>query len=236
MKYIIKNGTPPNYADWCRIAHECNYEDFRRLQNPEKAMLRQELLKEQGWIYAYTMQRIDENNSHIEHIKPQSLCREDQIGSDLDYNNLVACFPVDGMSSEGQYGAQKKANWWKNDGTEFISPLNPACESFFHFDLNGNITPARADKAAITTIKVLALDHPILIGDRKGVITEFIFRSGSDSLSKPEAIKLMRTICNRDKEGRYHTYCTIIRDALHEYLKILEKLPYEKTLGGEESE
>lgn len=85
MKYIRKTGAPHEYLSWRNRVRGTLDEDYRCLRNPEKAGLHCALLREQGWLCAYTMRRIDENTSHIEHIKPEGLCRSDQAGSDLDY-------------------------------------------------------------------------------------------------------------------------------------------------------
>ena len=130
---------------------------------------------DQGGLCAYTMRRIDSNSSHVEHIKPRSRCRQDLRGSDLDYTNLVACFPRHDVKGQPRYGARLKDNWWDNDGTEFVSPLQSTCEQVFRFKLNGEIEAINKRTEAITTIDVLGLDHKSLTEDRKRVIEEFIY-------------------------------------------------------------
>src|SRR5437773_9855241 len=131
MKYVRKAGSPYSYRTWCNHVRGTANENYSSLQNPQKRNLHHALLREQGCLCAYTMQRIDENSSHIEHIRPESVCRAERIGSDLDYTNLVACFPRDGMRRRYRYGAQWKGDWWQNDGTEFVSPLIQNCETRF---------------------------------------------------------------------------------------------------------
>ena len=228
MKRISKTRAPHSYLKWCKLVRGTQDEDYRRLQNPEKADLHRKLLEEQGWLCAYTMKSINEENSHIEHIKPESLCRADLVGSDLDYNNMIACFPLIGMNRQFRYGAQKKADWWEKDGIEFISPLNPACENYFHFDLKGNITPVINSEAANTTISVLSLDHPSLTEEREMAINGFIYGSGDKPLSKPKTIQALQTICTKDREGRFYGFCIVVRDALQHHLKILEKIEQKK--------
>jgi uncharacterized protein (TIGR02646 family) len=198
-----------------------------------KASLHQCLLNEQGWICAYTMKRIDDANSHIEHIKPETLCRADQKGSDLDYDNLVTCFPLWGMDRKYRYGAQQKGDWWKNDGREFVSPLHPNCETRFRFDLEGNIAAVNGHKSAQKTIQVLGLDHGTLTEERRRVIEEFVYGETRDNpLSQTQASRAIGTICERDGAGCFHEFCMAIRDALVEHMKVLRKLARKRKFAG----
>ena len=129
MKYIKKLGAPREYTDWRKAVKGKENEDYRNLPNPEKGILHDALLKEQGCLCGYTMRRIDKGTSHIEHIKPETICRDELRGSDLDYENMLDCYPKEGMATNYRYGAQVKDNWWDNNGTEFISPLNQQCEN-----------------------------------------------------------------------------------------------------------
>lgn len=225
MKHIQKRGRPPQYARWCASVAGGNKEDFRELPGIEKKALLNALIAEQGGLCAYTMRRIEEGTSHVEHIKPQSRCRVEQRGTDLDYRNLVACFPRDGMSRRCRYGAQEKDDWWENDGAGFVSPLHPACEQRFRFDLDGVIAPVGNHTAAVATIAILALDHTSLTEDRKRVIVEFIFGPNRDSpLSPAQANHAAAVVCAQDTRGNFREFCVAIRDALAEYLRFLSRL------------
>lgn len=227
MKHIQKMGCPVNYRLWCKKVAGTTKEHFKEIPKREKQELMEILLAEQGFICGYTMKRIDENSAHVEHIKPQSLCRAEQQGSDLDYRNLIACYPKkDRKDKDGRYhyGARIKDDWWDNDGKEFISPLYPDCENHFHFDLEGNITASST--AAATTIEILALDNSSLTEERKRVIEEFIY---SLDLSKSKTVRAISNICNQqDGEGRYHEFCIAIRDAATEYLHVLDMIHRKK--------
>jgi uncharacterized protein (TIGR02646 family) len=184
------------------------------------------LVHEQGDLCAYTMKRIEVGTSHIEHVKPESLCREDEKGSDLDFANMVACFPRVGMRRVYRYGAQKKDNWW--EASLFVSPLDPRCERRFRFNLDGEISAVGANAAARNTIKVLALDHPTLTEDRYRAIDEFIYgQGGSDPLTKAKASRLRRDVCGRSG-GRFKEFCVALRDALDGYIKYVEKITRNK--------
>jgi uncharacterized protein (TIGR02646 family) len=222
MKFVQKGGPPHRYRTWCRGVHGKNEEDYREMPGDMKSLLLAELTKEQGEICAYTMKRIDMDTSHIEHIKPESLCRIDSKGSDLDFSNMLACFPRDGMRRVCRYGAQKKDDWW--NPTLFVSPLNPACERMFRFTIDGAVSAVRSNAAALNTIRVLSLDHPTLAEDRRRAIDEFIYgQGGSAPLSRAKASRLRKEVCTRS-DGRFIEFCIALRDALDEYVKYIERL------------
>ena len=170
------------------------------------------------------MRRIDAGCSHIEHIKPETLCRAEQQGSDLEYNNLVACFPRDGMSKSYRYGAQKKDDWWDDGGSSFVSPLNAVCEKRFQFNLAGEIKAVHNRKDARITIDVLGLDHPTLEEDRKLAIEQFIYgQSGSSPLSPAQTQQAKNRILLADGDDRFRGFCVAILHALQEYESALQK-------------
>lgn len=224
MKRIIKVGSPKSYSDWVKNMRGKNNEDYRHLQNPEKGHLHDTLLAEQGNLCGYTMKRITKTTSHIEHIKPESLCRDEKRGSDLDYNNLIACFPREGMSSKCRFGAQKKDNWWESDGSQFVSPLSQNCEALFFFKINGEIKANSNNARAKKTIDVLKLNDKTLTEDRKNAIEEFIYGEHNDPLSKGSAERSIEIIRKRLADGSFVEFCIPIEHGLKEYLVLLEKI------------
>lgn len=222
MKYVQKEGAPHEYRIWRRKVEGTTQEDYREIPGEMKAVVLAALIKEQGEICAYTMKRVHAETSHIEHIKPERLCRRVEMGSDLDFANMLSCFPREGMRRACRYGAQKKDSWW--DSTLFISPLIPACELRFRFNLEGEISVVGANAAASKTIEVLALDHPTLAEDRRRAINELIYGENGDApLSKAKAFQLKESICNR-LGGRFVEFCVAFRDALGEYIPYVEKV------------
>lgn len=226
MKYVRKAGSPFLYARWCTKVDGTSKADWREVPSHLKEQVLSSMVKEQGGICAYTMRRIDERLSHVEHIKPQALCRAQSRGSDLEYSNLIACFPREGMRNVYRYGAQKKGDWWAHNGAEFVSPLQPTCELAFRFHLDGSIAASGGRAAAArTTIGLLALDHQSLTEDRKRVIEEFVYgSSGKEPLSLAGARRVQRRICERDVHGRFHEFCVAVRCALDGHMAALDKL------------
>lgn len=226
MKFIKKQGAPAQYLSWCKKVAGTADEHYNSLRDPEKSLLRDSLLKEQGFLCAYTMRRITKSSSHIEHIKPESKCRKDEKkGSDLDYQNMVACFPRDGMKNPYRYGAPAKDNWWENDGKEFISPLHETCEKRFRFDIKGNIMPSDNHPSAQKTIDVLKLNHPSLIEDRKNAIIEFIYGHQKKSPLSPKQIKKAKAeIYALSNRGELKSFCVAIYHALNDYEQQLKRI------------
>lgn len=229
MKHIRKRGAPHKYITWRKKVRGTNDEDYRRLSSPLKATLHKALIEEQGGLCAYTMKRVCMTDSHIEHIKPESICRAKQPGSDLDYQNLVACYPKEGMGRRYRYGAQHKGNWWANNGVLFVSPLEPACEKRFRFDLAGEIHAVKNCISAITTIDVLKLDHKSLTEERKRAIEVYIYgENGDDPLSKTKVQMSRRHILNLAKDGYYHVFCVAILHALDDHERNLNVMARRK--------
>lgn len=225
MKYIRKTACPRVYSAWCAQVEGTDKSDWREVFSNHKELLLAAMIADQGGLCAYTMRRIGDGSSHVEHIKPQSRCREELHGSDLDYANLVACFPRHEVRGQPRYGARLKGNWWDNDGTEFVSPLQPACEQVFRFRLNGEIEPIDNRTDARTTIAVLGLDHGILTEDRKRAIEEFVYGPTGDApMSYAAARRAQTSICNRRGNSLFNEFCVAIRAALEEHMDALTRL------------
>lgn len=225
MKYIKKGASPRMYSQWCTAVASTDKANWREVPAPEKQAVLAALLAEQGALCAYTMRRIENASAHVEHIKPQHLCRVDRAGSDLDYGNLVACYPREGMRPMERYGAPQKGGWWEKGGADFVSPLRPECESRFHFGLDGRVVAVRNGRAAVTTIQVLALNHESLIEDRKHVIEEVVYGPrGNEPLSRAKADRVRQSICKRQGDHAFYPFCVAIRGALEDHLVRLTKL------------
>lgn len=142
--------------------------------------------------------------------------------SDLDYINMVACFPKDapkGMPKEKYFGAIKKDDNWKNDGNDYILPLHPNCEDHFQYSKSGEVRGV--SESGARTVALLALDHEILKGERKRAIESFI------GVSKPlRKIKTTQAISEIDalENNRYVEFCIPLKHALKEHLVYLDKI------------
>ena len=89
MKYIQKGKEPQNFSDWKATQKSLgvNYAAYKYLYNPEKAAVHISLLSEQGYICCYCCKRVEQSNSHIEHLDPQSKTNSELS---VEYTNMLA--------------------------------------------------------------------------------------------------------------------------------------------------
>ncbi|MDQ1835581.1 hypothetical protein [Massilia scottii] len=139
MKLIRKKPEPAALVDW-KTANALLPQNLRyNAANFPMAGVRASLLSEQGHLCAYTQKRLrtqaeckdadTAESCHIEHILPQ---HRQILGEDIDYLNLLACFPPGRSKIFCDYGAQKKDRY-DPDNNPFVSPLNPGVEAEFKY-------------------------------------------------------------------------------------------------------
>lgn len=171
MKQIIKHPEPKEFIAWKAMATENWTPKYANLQKPEKEIVRQSLLSEQGNICCYCQRRITSQSSHIEHFRPQANDTED-FSLEIEYSNLHAsCFPDAESEFPLHCGPLKGAHF---DENLLISPLEPNCETEFDFGFDGTIAPKKHSKRAEYTISLLGLDIKKLTAKRRLVIEVFI--------------------------------------------------------------
>jgi len=180
--------------------------------------IRQNLLREQFHLCAYTMRSLPtaaacqakgldtRSSCHIEHLLPQS---RKVRGEDIDYMNMVSCYPPSQSKVACDFGAHAKADFDPSSGN-FISPLSPNVESHFSFEDKGHIKGLTV--SGQKTIDVLRLNHPILVNDRAAVIKGFL-NPGNKKLSAQAARNLAARVLSPDNQGCLIPYCTAISEA-----------------------
>jgi len=179
------------------------------------AALKKQLFKEQGYLCAYTGRRVDGANSHVEHIKPQTKCEGLE---DVDYHNMLACFPNSGGDKSYGYGAPVKNSGW--DEKFFVSPCSEDCERRFKHSWKGKMSAAdHSDKGAKYTINLIALDHNSLTDMRRKAIMGFFgFSPKAKALSTDEAKLLLRKIDTPDSSGRLRPFCFVLKQLLPKFI------------------
>lgn len=217
MKRISKNHPPKIYIEWLKENRKIGYA-YNLLSAPVHAALKAQLLKEQGYICAYTGISITDELSHIEHLKPRKLFP----GFDeVSYRNMVVCFPHNGGDVSIGFGAPIKRNWWNEN--EFISPCQRDCESKFKFSWSGNITPTiDTDTAAKQTINKLGLDASRLNRLRGNAIKAFFGFSSNPKIRKlknDEAKMLLNNIGQKNGLGKLTEFCFVYEQLLPKYIK-----------------
>ena len=230
MKRIIKGNEPASFIQFKQENERAGIRVYynTHLGQRETEAIKNSLLVEQGYICAYTLKKINLESCHIEHLKPEGLCRKQmaegiETVSDLDYSNMVACYPKEstkGISDENYFGAIKKGNTWINDGKDYILPLHSNCEDHFKYDKSGGVLGIT--HKGKTTVSLLALDHKLLVDERKNSIDAFIYIKNK-AISKAKAIQALESI-DKNENGRFREFCIPIKHALIEHLAFLEKL------------
>lgn len=212
MKYIQKGKEPQTFSDWKATQKSLgvNYAAYKYLLNPEKAAVHSSLLSEQGYICCYCCMRVEQSNSHIEHLAPQS-----KTDSELsvDYTNMLASCGRDPNWPE--YCGNKKQNI-----SIGVSPLQANCEEFFSYSSSGEILPTAnnldAQKDAQTTIEVLGLNHFDLTQGRKQAFEAL------EGITQEEA-ELLAQVCQQmNEQGRYQPFCNAVLCFLKNYFGVSE--------------
>jgi len=205
MKRIIKNPEPQEFLDWKALENEEWKPTYGGLQNPEKENLHKALLTEQGEICCYCNRRIELNDSHIEHLRPQNYPGKLYNHLALDYQNLLSSCQRDGKKGEPRHCGVLKADWFEEPS--FISPLEADCESKFGFTVDGQIFPTNEqDKASIETISRLGLKIDKLKAGRNRAIEGFLL----PDLTAKEVAQLISGLSSRDSNNRFHEFCTAL--------------------------
>ncbi len=141
MKRIIKNSEPPSFSDWKGQTINNRQPDYSDLRNPEKHLLKQSLIEEQGGICCYCEIRVIPDNSHIEHFVPQN----NPSCNNLDYVNMLSSCQKQTPRGAPRHCGKSKDH---DDGCDYdlhllISPLDTDCENQFEYDKRGNIIPIK---------------------------------------------------------------------------------------------
>lgn len=215
MKYIQKGEEPEKFTIWKALSNDNwqpSWDD--NFQAPEKPIVHEALLKEQGYICCYCGMRITKATSHIEHLKPRSAYPD----LALEYTNLLAS--CQGESEEPPpvpvHCGHKKKYWY--DEYLMVSPLENHCVDFFKYLASGEILPTddpQKKAAAETTIEYLALNINKLQNMRRVAIGTALLTL--EDLNEAEIQQLAQGYEKPDSNGQYIQFCTAISYLLKNY-------------------
>lgn len=195
--------------------------NYSSISGSLKSTIKSSLISEQRELCGYTGIRIAINTSHIEHIRPQKHFRD---GEDVQYVNMLACYPGSESSYTG-FGAVKKGSWpTPGELHLFVTPRGP-CESRFTFELFGKVRPSNpSDSAAVETIEKLNLNHPDLVNRRKDRIQGTLRYTQVQKLDLKSARKRLQNL-NAAEEGHaaLEEFCFALKQVLSDYIARLEK-------------
>lgn len=202
MKHIIKQDEPQEFIDWKALANEDWQPSYGDLSGPTKQVVKTALMQEQGYICCYCERRLSDDDSHIEHFRPQSMKGVDP----LDFGNMLCSCQNILERGEPRHCGNHKGYWF--DAMLIVSPLDPTCEQRFHFTGDGRISPAKSDDlGATTTITKLALDHPKLDDMRRKAIEPFL----DETLTEHDFRTFVTGYLTWDEEGKFGEFWSTIR-------------------------
>jgi len=166
------------------------------------------LLSEQGYICCYCCRSVEQSNSHIEHLAPQS---KTDLELSVDYTNMLASCGRDPDWPE--YCGKKKKNLAIG-----VSPLQANCEEFFNYSSSGEILPIANNlayqKDAHRTIEVLGLNHSDLTKGRIKALQAL------EGITQEEA-ELLAQVCQQmNGEGRYQLFFNAVLYFLKNYFGV----------------
>lgn len=222
MRWIRKLPEPHALTQWRMGSSDdinFGYELLRRSQETIQAVTNS-LLREQGWLCAYTGIRIDTDTCHIEHLKAQTYCLPEET---VSYSNMVACHPSPNPERKTPYGAEQKGNWpHPSKQRLFVSPLDQTCEERFTFNLRGEIHErSENDQAAKMTIEKVGLGHRKLVAFRKAAVQGILGRDNRLSLRAAQR----RLTSLRSHHGiQREQFCFVLVQALQKHIVRLESI------------
>ncbi|NDD63354.1 MAG: TIGR02646 family protein [Acidobacteria bacterium] len=202
MKHIVKREEPEAFINWKSLSNDDWQPTFGNLPGEVKNVVRSALMAEQGWICCYCERRLSVEDSHLEHLRPQS----DPEVDPLDFGNLLCSCQNQISRGEPRHCGNLKDNW--NEPEMMVSPLDPNCESRFAYDGDGFIRPViDDDRCARMTIEKLGLAISKLNDLRASAIKPFL----DDDLSPEEFRLFVAGYLARDEADRYGEFWTTIR-------------------------
>lgn len=201
MKHILKQDEPQAFTDWKALANENWQPTYNYLSGETKSAVKYALMAEQGNICCYCERRLTDEDSHIEHFRPQS----DPAVDPLDFGNLLCSCQNQLKKGEPRHCGNLKDEWF--DPNLLVSPIDPDCENRFAFTGDGVIKPAAADdQTVVETIKKLGLDIPKLNAQRAKAIEPFL----DESISNQEIQAFVSGYLNKDASGQFGEFWTTI--------------------------
>jgi len=220
MRHIRKSPEPKELRDWKRENKKTPENLFYGHGSTFPTVaVKEALLKEQCHLCAYTMKRLATTaDCHIEHIKPRTITKKKQETQPLevDYNNLLACFPAQGQINPG-YGALFKDSYDVADNN-FVSPLHGSCEKRFLYNYDGSVKSDNGDAEAEKTIVALNLNNGVLVELRERELRTYgIKRRGVRQISAKQARKLAESIMEPNSNGFLPEYCMAIKQVAEKY-------------------
>lgn len=202
MKRIRKSSPPDTLLQWKAEENEEWQPTYSNLPRDIKDALKRSLMVEQGFLCCYCERRLTDDDSHIEHFRPQNSSSVDP----LDYGNLLCSCLKQMKPGYPLHCGHKKGDWF--DEAFMVSPMDDSCESRFGFLGNGEIFPNDPkDTGALETIDHLGLNISKLIALRSMAIAPFL----DPALDEDEFGAFVDQYLEKSADGAFGEFWTTIR-------------------------
>jgi uncharacterized protein (TIGR02646 family) len=173
MRYIQKLNKPYFFINDTK-----NLRLWSDYYSTKKRVLKEYILKEeQNYLCCYCEDKIDVNNSHIEHVKPKHL---DIDNLTFDYYNLAVscegqCRNSEEDNTRYNCGHRKDKEDTQYDENKFLSPLKVEdIREYFVYDSDAKISPSDKERnKAEYMINTLHLNDGGLPRARKDALKDF---------------------------------------------------------------
>ena len=197
MRNVTKDASPAIFEEWKAAGNPDWSPCYGDLQRPEKPLLHEALLVEQGWTCCYCGREVTREDSHIEHFRPQ----EGYENLALSYENLHASCIRETAPGMPLHCGHAKGGQFDEAGQ--ICPLDLGCEDRFMYTFVGDVTSADPDDAAaIYMIGLLQLDIPFLRNRREEALRLTYSPNFLSTVTADELRLLRDAFRQRDAHGR----------------------------------
>lgn len=237
MRYISDNQPPEELILWLReqrkVGLNLKYDDLTpvvidgELRDVRQAIIQQRL-KDQGYLCAYTMLRVEAESCHVEHIYPRSRSYgEGDPEKSVEYTNMVACYPLqESGDKRGKcpFGAEARGN-----NLLELHPLDPTCEGRLRYTSTGEAvaaSPTDSDAQRIVDAEgeLLRLNHPKLVRWRKSAIDRAgIGIKASKPLTEAQALRLQSEVLQFQRGEKLRPHCMAIAHVAAEHIERIRK-------------
>ena len=219
MIHIQKHSQPKKFVEFLQQNKNAHFDD---MPSDVKQILRDSLLKEQGYLCAYCMSKIDDQHTKIEHYEPRNKENE------LNYKNLLAVCEgnFSGNDEKHQHCDTKKGN-----KTLEIDPKNKYHISQISYKPNGTIY-SRNEKINYDLNVTLNLndDEGYLKNNRKEALSALLkkIKQIKDKVKNKNAIleylkKTLNFYTSLDEKGELQPYCGILIEYLEKKINKWQK-------------
>lgn len=201
MRTIEKTQAPLSFR---RHAQQGGgYSEYKETDDARHA-----LLKEQGHICCFCMQRIGVRSMKIAHWAPQSVHRD----RDMDWSNLMAACP----GGDGDREAVKHCDTAQGDTPIKLNPADRTqrSERLVRYGVDGRVWSEDAEINKDLD-KTLNLNHAALLNKRAAVWSAFVSRmekfKNRDGQWMPDAVEReLEEWLRYDKHGMLREFCQVV--------------------------